>query len=377
MKHPMKLKLFFLTVSCLLLLVATGLAQQPVPQNFAEIRQSPAMQQAMKSGMKTSIRAFWDGRGANLMAFALITDPDIRAAWGVSDEDYQEMQGLPMRIGTEMRNHPEHQKMMEEMQALGGPGALFGQNVDEETQRKFQDVQERMITLTMDIMSEAIGDAVTPDQRQKMNETLLANMSEMPIASPGMYEALGLSDFQREQMEAIKKELEPEFMKNLDDFVNDSMLIANMMFEELEKQGFDNFQNMMGEPGRDPQAMQEQMREMQERMQGVQKKLMENPEYKRISDGLQARGTAFASQFNTKMFDVLTDAQWARLQDLIDNPPEYAKVFAKKLKEQRGEQEQAGGAWTPGPNSWRPGDAIPEGYRTERNTRSRFPRGEE
>ena len=372
----MKRQLFFLTVSCLWLFMVAGQAQQPVP-NFAQMRNSPAMQQAMKSGMKTSIRAFWDGRGANLMTFGLMHDPDIRAAWGVSDEDYQEIQGIPMRMGMEMQNHPEHQKIMEEMQALGGPGALFGQNIDAETQRKFQDVQERMITLTMDMMSDAISNAITPEQQQKMNETLLANMAEMPIASPSMYEALSLTDLQREQMEAIKKELEPEFEKNLDDFVNDSMLLANMMFEELERQGIDNFQNMMGGRGGDAQAMQETMWEMQERMQGVQKKLMENPEFKRIAEGLQSRGTAFTTQFNTRMFDVLTDAQWLRLQHLIDNPPEYAKVFAKKLKEQRGEQEQAGGAWTPGPDAWRPGDAIPGEYRIERNTRRQFPRGEE
>jgi Ni/Co efflux regulator RcnB len=83
----------------------------------------------------------------------------------------------------------------------------------------------------------------------------------------------------------------------------------------------------------------------------------------------------------TKMFDVLTDEQWARLQKLIDNPPEHAKAYAKKLKEQMGESEKTGGAWQPGPNSWRPGDPIPEQYRQQREeqrTRQRpgFPRSE-
>jgi len=76
---------------------------------------------------------------------------------------------------------------------------------------------------------------------------------------------------------------------------------------------------------------------------------------------------------------VLTDEQWKRLQELIDHPSELAKIVLKKLKEDRGESEEGknpGGGWQPGPGSWRPGDAIPEAYRQERNTRGNFPRTE-
>jgi len=333
---------------------------------------SPAAQQAMKNGMKTGLRAFWDGRGGNLMAFGLMQDPNIRAAWGVSDEQYQEIQSMPQRIGAEMQKNPEHQKIMEEMQALGGPAALFGKNVDEETQKKFQDIQARMTALSMDIMNDAVSNAITPDQKQKMNESLLANMVEMPFVSPSMYEALNLTDAQKQQMETIKKELEPEFEKNLDRFADGWVTLASKMFAELEKQGIDNLGKMM--EGQE-ETQQEKMRAMQEKMQAIQKKLMEDPEYKKIADELLSQGQTFAMQFNTKMFDVLTDEQWKRLQNLIDNPPEYAKAFGKKLKEQRAASEKAR-TWQPGPNSWRPGDAIPEQYRQERNERRRFPRTE-
>jgi Ni/Co efflux regulator RcnB len=106
----------------------------------------------------------------------------------------------------------------------------------------------------------------------------------------------------------------------------------------------------------------------------------EDPEYKKIYEESQSQGKAFATKFKIMMFNVLTDAQWARLQKLIDDPPEHAKIFRKKLKEQRGEAEKAVG-WQPGPNSWKPGDPIPERYRQEREeriTRQRglFPRSE-
>ena len=88
------------------------------------------------------------------------------------------------------------------------------------------------------------------------------------------------------------------------------------------------------------------------------------------------------------MFDVLMDEQWNRLQELIDHPPEYALMFIKELREsfglvesEKSEEEGAEGGlspsvWLPGPGSWRPGDAIPEAYRQERNTRGNFPRPE-
>jgi hypothetical protein len=98
---------------------------------------------------------------------------------------------------------------------------------------------------------------------------------------------------------------------------------------------------------------------------------------------MQANGRAFAAQFKIQMFDVLTDEQWFRLQELIDNPPEHALLFRRHLRGQSDESEEPEEAtvadeWVPGPNSWRPGDALFEEYRIERNTRQRqFPRGEE
>jgi hypothetical protein len=63
-------------------------------------------------------------------------------------------------------------------------------------------------------------------------------------------------------------------------------------------------------------------------------------------------------------------AQWDRFQELIDDPPDYIKAWHKKLKEAAKEA----GTWQPGPNSWQPGDPIPEGYRQQRQERGRFPR---
>ena len=90
----------------------------------------------------------------------------------------------------------------------------------------------------------------------------------------------------------------------------------------------------------------------------------------KIMDERKTRGKQYAAQFKTKMLDVLTDEQWLRLQNMIDNPSGLVKMMLEKTKAWRKKKE----AWAPGPNSWRPGDPIPEGYRQQRQERGRFPR---
>jgi Ni/Co efflux regulator RcnB len=170
-----------------------------------------------------------------------------------------------------------------------------------------------------------------------------------------MFEVLNLTDAQKRQMERIKNDLEPEFEKNLDNTVNHQMVYLHKMHAEHKKQvGLGN------------------TRSAQENLNTL---LKEDPEFKKAHDEIHAQGKAFATQFRTKMFDVLTDEQWNRLLKLLDNPPEYIRSWRKKIKDAE-EAAKKAGTWTPGPNSWRPGDPIPEGYRQQRNERGRFPRGE-
>jgi hypothetical protein len=372
----MKTKLLFAALSCLFLFSVGAYAQMHNPSNpfSAAQRNTPMMQQAMKNGTKTALRSFWDGNGANLMAAGMLMDPEIRTTLGVTDDQFTQIQDAmnPMAGMQQMQENPELKKIQEEMQAMR-PAAfqnMLSPNPDKEMMDKMLELQGKMSAFIMNSMSENIDNVLGHDLKQKMMESQLAIMGEMPIISPNMFEALHLSDAQREQMNQIKKELEPDFEKNLETFADNSVIMANKMFDEMEKEG--GAQNLFGG---DPTTIRDRMPAIQEKMQAIQKKLMADPEYKRIHDEMQTTGQVFATQFKTKMFDILTDAQWKRLQELTDNPPEYAKIILKKMKEQRGESEKAGaGAWQPGPDSWRPGQAIPEQYRQERNTRGTFPR---
>ena len=354
----MKTKLF-LALSCLLLFSILGQAQLLLPPYDS---QNPMAQERMKKDIERVIRSSWEDRTGGLVMGLVVSDRTIRAALDITDEQFQRMRNP---IGPEIRNNPEFVKLDEEgaalRRALHEAGDPTGQNADEEIQRKFLDNQEKMTSLVNNIANDVIDNLLTPEQKQTIRELQLALMSEMPFVLPGAFEALHLSDAQKQQMKDIKKELEPEFEKHLAKFVEGQIVLNNKMTVEIDKQG--GFANIRG-----PNTMLESM-------QAATKKLIvEDPEFKKIHEETTGISQVFSAQFRTKMFDVLTDEQFARLQELNDNPPDYVLAIRKKIRAMRGESEQTGGGgWVPGPGSWQPGQGIPEGYRQERNTRNRFP----
>ena len=91
-----------------------------------------------------------------------------------------------------------------------------------------------------------------------------------------------------------------------------------------------------------------------------------------IREEMAILGADFSTWFKVELFDVLTDEQWNKFQNLVDNPPEYIKAWLRVYSSRSKPQE----AWQPGLNSWQPGDPIPEQYRQERNTRGNFPRSQ-
>jgi Ni/Co efflux regulator RcnB len=236
--------------------------------------------------------------------------------------------------------------------------------------------------IIINVFADAMDGIFTPEQLQQVQEMQLAAMGEMPFVSPSMFEALGLTDSQRQEMERIKKELEPEFEKNLDDFV------ANYI-STMQKIASEHVRGITTTVTEDSDGRVVMKAVEEESVEEILKRLMaEDPEFRRVSEELQTRIRDFSTQFRIRMFDVLDDAQWQRLQDLIDNPPEHAVLFRRHLREsmglgvsEEGSSEDGNNAeesdiWVPGPNSWRPGDPIPEQYRQERNKRGRFPRTE-
>ena len=349
MQFVMKTKLLLLAVVCLLFFALTTHAQL---MNPGQMRESPMGQKVLNGMLKFKIRLPWDGQGTNILFLELLIDRNSRTALGISDEQWQQIDSNLKNIMTQPQSIPEIQNIMAEMLPLRTPDDPHMLNADEETINKFVNLQVEMMSTMTKSMSDVIGSLLTPDQMQKMREIQLAYMVEMPITPPNMFEALDLSDAQKQEMENIKKELELEFEKTLEILAN-GMVIASNKFVDVQRDG-----DVRG-------------------LDAIAKKLAEDTEFKKAMDEIQTTGKAFSTKFKTKMFDVLTDSQWVRLQELVDHPSEPAKAFLKLTRRRMGISEDGktqSQGWQPGPNSWRPGDPIPEEYRIQRNTRGNFPR---
>jgi len=376
----MKTQRLLLPLLCLYFFAGIGLAQpeeQP-PNNVSPKRQAvedtlgTAGERAM---YKASLRILWNSNGAITSAM-LMHDEGFREFLGISEEQYQQAAELDVENTAALE-----EELYADSENLRKTAAEMLENADSfdeatmlEALTDFEnaatDIVQKTMSVMIDQITEGMNAILNPEQILKSHEIELAAMGELPFISPSAFEALNLTDEQRQEMENIKKELEPEFEKNLDDFVESYMALEKILESEHAK-GIKT-----SEGG-------------QETREETRKRLMaENSEYKRMQEEILSRSRTFSTQFRTRMFDVLTDEQWKRLQELIDNPPEYAKIFIKELRESMGlvESEKSGeggdegGAsppvWMPGPGSWQPGDAIPDAYRQERNTRGNFPRSE-
>jgi len=325
---------------------------------------SPAMQQMQKNAMKRMMNSLWNGEGMDLMAIGLLLqDNDFQGGIGASQEQHQKIQEA-MRSGTmEMMNDPGIKSIQWEIQklAMGIPDdGLFGENVSEETRQKFFELQVNLQVKTQEFMIErmttTVNESLTRDQMKKVKEFQISMMEEMPIISPSMFDAFDLSDAQKQQLDEIKKELQPEFEKNIDKMIDVQMKFTEKMQDELER---------LLEIT-DPEERQMLMERVTE---SVRK------EFQQEMNNMTESGKGFANQLKFKMFDVLTDEQMERMADLIDNPPDYVKKAIIQIRKQMGNDDSsttASGEWKPNANSWKPGDPIPAEYLEQRQER-RFP----
>jgi len=301
--------------------------------------------------LRNDVRLLWEGEGSNLLANSLLGTPEIRSALSISDNQFQQM----LEMKKEYIYAPERRETLERTVSM--VAIRDGER---------EEITETLMFLNADqlseIMSFVFDNTLTSEQKQNKNEMLTAFIAEAPFLSENMFEALDLTDAQRQQMESIKKEFAPEFEAVLEEFVDKHMILLGKVLEESWKTG----ELVKGITIRGKQDIERRL-------------MAEDPVYQRTLNEIQTGTNVFSTRFRTRLYDVLTDEQWKRLQDLINNPPEHVRIVLNKLRRQSGKVEEANGVWTPGPNSWRPGDPIPEEYRQERNKRTGrgFPRAED
>jgi len=328
---------------------------------FAQSDMDAARRQMMANLEKQAWRYdILNGHNASLGVLQLLSHDYVREGIGLSEEQAQKIHGEVMgtSILVHMQNDPEYLPLKEEIEK-NNP---WLPDATEETLTKYADLQGRMDEIVPRQHLRLIDENLTPEQKKKFYEFHISYMSETEYIFPGMFEALDLSDEQRKQFGDVQKNMEPELEKHIDLITErwskweeklDEKVKALTNPEEREKLRMD----IIG--GKNDIAKQ-----IWAELQPETDKIMESS--KKLADELKV-----------EMFDVLTDEQWERLLELIDNPPDYVKRVIAQRRAEREQQKKANASssgWQPGPNSWKPGDPVPEGYRQERQERSRFSR---
>ena len=371
-----------LTTILLVGLTTTVLAQQSMPpmtpaqreamrkaneSRRAIERSSPAIQQARKKSMNDYVIDCWNDNASIIQMMNILGDDNLREGLGISMEQSQKIQDARRHVsslsfvdGRMVANDPDIQLIWDEKSKLGDP---YAENTSEETRTKIFELERMFSETVAKKQQNIINENLTPDQLQRVNEFQISAMSEIALASPGMFEALDLSDTQREQLGDIKKELDAEFEELMDRRGDVRMKSSEKLTDEMDK-----LQDVL--VGVAPNS-EEWMRLTKD--VGI-KVAKANPDIWREMVEIEKSIASFSNKLKVRMFDVLNDEQWARLQDLIDNPPNYVKRWLTQGREANKRAQSLFDEWTPGPNSWQPGDPIPEEYRQKRNEKRNFPR---
>ena len=360
----------FRKITCLAVILLVGLTASVSAQSDPDKAKQEFMKRAIEDGRHSithEINSAWNDEGSRAGAVDLLRQTDIREGIGVSNEQYQKIRAtVEQPTSVSSSDIPTITPIYAEMNKLRAefPPGRFDEDAPEETKRQVSELQEQVRGLMDERASElirerqmnAINDNLTPDQLRKVQEFQIAAMSNLSYVSPSMFEALDLSDNQRQQLGDIKKEMEPEFKKWAD-----KTLDARLRLHEKRHAEFKVIQNDDGTIQfllDDPVASWERVRKA-------------NPDIQRALNESMESGKELAKKLKFKMFDVLTDEQMERMAQLIDNPPDYVK---KILRKWRGNGDNRTDEWRPGANSWKPGDPIPEEYIKHREEQRRFPR---
>lgn len=314
--------------------------------------QSPQLRLEMEAYNRVIAESQLDGRWSWTDSFALET-PGGREYLGLSNEQAARYTSLN-EGGWFQENLGEGSPLNEAyaaMRAVTPTDDPFLENATEEQKDLYYEAAKIPMMLNVEGSALEKDALLTEEQRQKILELRL-QMGETTAAS---MEALGLSEEQKKQM----ADAETEFKSGLAEYLDANMALFT---EEMELTG-----KALAERGRKETPAssedvskwftEEQLKVLRDETR--QKKREEND--KKLQTLLMRR--------RMKLMEVLTDEQLDKFQKLVDNMPE----FMKKRFEALAKGDDDDGDWKPGPQTWKPGDALPEDYKKERQKRGGFP----
>jgi len=365
---------------CCSLLFATASVQEP----SAEQRQiekrlqkllSPIQRLEWEAERLATMRSPWNGHGT-WMSFNTIMRFGGENELGLTEEQKQRFsfhytddgirytkEGMEANWFVEMDQNPT----LEYTQAMEAMKTAYSRHSDDPWLERATEEQKNVLreaftgdwNLFFAAQHKEILEILTPEQMLQLRKLEMQLMPAIGIPFPSMFDPLDLTEEQKKEMDKITEEMKAEFDKLILEVAIDGAEQMSSQYELLRGKSF---------------ASEEEFQKASEKAREAAN-VPSEARRKKFLDHLE-RGTKFVTLLQTRLMDVLTDEQLDKMQKILDETPMFAKKVIAGIKMQRAIQ-QLSPTYVPGPDSWRPGDPLPEKFKQERQQqRSRFPRGE-
>ena len=327
--------------------------------------QSPRDKLALEANWLASSHHLWTGQGtsSNLLSSLLNRNPHgndgPEAILGLTEEQKQRLSFLTNPDASREWVQQKAQNMQEEFRVLSETfnattisDDYFFERATEKQKNAYREAFVEEITSLTPVRQKEVQEILTPEQMLQVRKWEMQLMPEVGIPSPAMFGILDLTDNQSEEMNKIIGELKIEH----DRFVIEA---ADLVFEREAAA----YRLLQGKSFESREEFEEVTREIRSRTypHGEIQKSFE----------LEERGIKLMTLLQTRLMNVLTDAQLDKMQNILDEAPEFIKRKVSQSKAEREARKKSPG-YAPGPDSWRPGMPMPVEFKEQRQ--GRFPR---
>ena len=222
---------------------------------------------------------------------------------------------------------------------LGAPKyANQFRTMTEDSQQKIQDDLKR----DMERISEALNTAIPQERKEKVQKLAFQTLGgiDSPVIGLNEMEVLNLSDDQKKKLGGVFAEMRDERIAHME--------TALKMAEKVVAAG--GPQNLSQE---DREALEKERRELETKSFDTAKKLAE------------------------RLRQHLTPEQLAMEKELLASRPAFLPPLPPQMRQAANAERgnDSGGGYTPGADSWKPGDPIPgQDQNREQQRERRFPR---
>ena len=322
--------------------------------------QSPSQRLRTEADSLNSFRSPWNDQGTWRSLNVMLRNGG-EAELGLSDDQKQQLSALYQSNSLSAEWHrqmrenptPEYTQAEEALAAARIPGDPLLERATESQKNAYREASLAQLTLFTADMQAKIQETLTPEQMLIVRKFEIQLMSEA-VPFPSMFEALGLTGDQKEEMKAIADELKPEFERLTMEAAILKAETVTSAYKLLEGKSFSSLE------------------EFNKARSDAYWNYAPNETIRKKNADLGERWKNLLTRLQARSIDVLTDEQLDKWAQILDETPEFAKKLLAHMRVNREEQKKSP-TYVPGPDAWQPGMPLPVEIKEERK-KGTFPR---